>query len=45
MLKTKIAKMLMQEISLLPYEKPVFFNKKIKYVAKIGSIIYVMIKT
>lgn len=35
----------MQEIPLLLYYKPVFSNEKIKYIAKIRSIIYAMVKT
>lgn len=34
----------MREISLLPYKKPVLFNKKIKYITKIESIIYIMVE-
>ena len=44
-LKAKIVKIFMQEISLLPYKKPVTLIEKIKYVAKIRFIIYIMIKT
>ncbi len=44
-LKAKIAKTPMREILLLPYEKPVSSNKKTKYAAKIGSIMYTMVET
>lgn len=35
----------MRETPLLSYEKPVFSNEKINYVAKIGSIIYTIVET
>lgn len=45
MLKLKTAKMPMQEILLLFYKKLISSNKKTKYVAKIGSIIYALVDT
>lgn len=45
MLKAKTAKILIRETLLIPYKKLVFFNKKTKYVTKIGSIMYPMVKT
>ncbi len=45
MLKAKTAKTPMRETSLLPYEKPVSSNKKTKYAAKIGSIMYAIVET
>lgn len=44
MLKDKMAMIPMQKTLLVPYKKPVFFNKKTKYVAKIGCIIYAMVE-
>lgn len=45
MLKAKTVKTPMQEIPLLPYEKPGSSNKKTKYAAKIRSIIYAIVET
>lgn len=44
-LKTKTTKISIQEMFLLSYKKLVFFNKKTEYAAKIGSIIYAIVKT
>lgn len=43
--KIKIAKISMQKTLVLTYKKPIFSNKKTKYTAKIGSILYVIVKT
>lgn len=43
-MKDKTAKISMQEILLLLDKKLVYFNKKTKYVAKIGSIIYIIVE-
>lgn len=45
MLKAKTAKISIRETPLVSYKKSVSSNKKIKYVAKIGSIIYTMVET
>ena len=45
MLKAKTVKIPMRETPLLPYKKPVFSNKKLKYMAKIGSIMYAIVET
>lgn len=45
MLKAKTVKIPMRETLLLPYKKPVFSNKKLKYMAKIGSIMYAIVET
>lgn len=45
MVKAKTIKTLIQKTSLQPYNKLVSSNKKIKYVAKIGSIMYVIVET
>lgn len=45
MLKAKTAKIPMRKTPLVPYKKLVSSNKKTKYAAKIGSIMYAMVKT